>query len=326
MIPKSVRFINNEWFRKPVSALERTLRLPRLAKEFFLVVLNRVFLRVLLVFVVVRVLTSTLGLNVSAVLLVFITISILFIWELWHAKDWLANKVMPLHLKNVAEIKRLAKRSKNSSATELVKAIEKAIDLEGWGLVRSVYVGGPSWIWEFLIKRLHPILAPGLRDYRDLLVGLPNKNTEADVALWKVSQIGDNSKRQKLLEEFLEEYGSRVVDVDLEHPTLLEQPQALEHTLKMYAQLEKGPKERFEEAQRRRMAAEKKVRLLFRGLVKVAQENVRLIEDRRFYEFMADYDIRQMLLELGKRIKLDKPESVFQMTWKEVKERARKSS
>lgn len=326
MIPESVRFINNEWFRRPVSPLERTLRLPRLAKEFLLVVLNRIFLRILFIFIGLRILSDFVGLKSSSALLVLLTVVFLFLWELWRVKDWRANKVMPQHLKKAAEIKKLAKRSRSYSAAELVKAIERVIDLEAWGLVRSVYVGGPSWIWEFLIKGLHPILVPGLKDYRDLLVGLPNKNTEADMALWKVSQIKDDSKRQKALEEFLEEYGSRVVDVDLVYPTLREQPEVIKHILKMYAQLEKGPKERFEEAKRRRLAAEKKVRPVFRDLVKVAQENVRLIEDRRFYEFMSDYDVRQILLELGGRLKLDKPESIFQMSWKEVRQRARKRS
>ena len=57
-------------------------------------------------------------------------------------------------------------------------------------------------------------------------------------------------------------------------------------------------------------------------LLKKVQENVALREDRRYYQFISDYYIRVMLIELGEKLSL-KDNEIFTMKWDNIKSKTK---
>ncbi|OGM20568.1 hypothetical protein A2714_04480 [Candidatus Woesebacteria bacterium RIFCSPHIGHO2_01_FULL_38_9] len=102
-----------------------------------------------------------------------------------------------------------------------------------------------------------------------------------------------------------------------------EKPEVIENLLRLYSNLEESPEAKMEKAVEIRKIEEEKIKKPFLSLIKFSQQYVTLREDRRFYEFLADYDLRQILISLGGKIGLEKPEDIFNLSWKEIKIRAR---
>jgi len=312
---RNFRFLNPEWFRKPLSRIEETLRIPVLIKNGAVILVSRILLPWLLFTLLVWWLTG--GITLAALGPVIILIS-----ELLVLKRWYEKRILKQHLKNIKLIKTIFKK-KSLSIKELRNDIKQAVGLAGWGLVRIAYVGLASWGWEIIFRTLYPLLTNTQIDYRDLLIGFKNKGIETDQALWEVAQ--EKNKQKEKLRKYLNEYGSRVEDIDLAYPTFRENKKAVNSMIKLYARIS-SPISSLNKAKKKRIDSTKEVlkdlrmpQSIFRYLLKTVQTNVRLREDRRFYNFIADYYLRQMIISLGAKLKLDKKE-VFNKSWKELKD------
>ena len=318
---RRLRTLNPEWLRNPFSRLEETLRLPYLIRYVLQVFTGRLIL--------LWILSSILFWKIFGVLVALLLGFVLaLIIELFALRKWYEKSILPKHLLNLEKVMKVYKRRNSFSNKELAGKIEETVKLSSWGLIRIGYVGLASWGWEIVFRWLYPLLV-GNREtpYHDLLIGFMNKSMEADQQLWLVAQENDSKKRRQKLDKYLEAYGSRVEDVDLSRPTFREQPEAIKSLLKLYSQTP-TPELSFKKAVEKR---EKSIQIVLQNLripknifvqfLKLVQKNVALREDRRYYEFLADFYIRRMIILLGKRLNLKESE-IFIKPWKELKNEA----
>lgn len=319
---KHMSSINSEWLRKPMSQMEKTLRFPYLIKIAIGLFLAKTAPKWLVLsyifwfFIKNPPLSAILGFLSS------------LIWEMFTLRDWYRNKAFPTHKNNMAHVRNVFGKLDSFTISELVEQIDVVAQKSAWNMVHSGYLILPSWGWEIVFKILYPFLVSNKSiPYQNLLIGFNNKTVEADQKFWEVSQEKDISTQKKQLEQYLEEYGSRVDDLDIALPTLRERPKAVDSLLAL-SKISPSPKSRFASARVKREHSLKQVKKqlrippsAFNGLVEIVQKNVSLREDRRFYEFQADYYLRQMLLSLAKRISIPDVK-LFNMSWKEVKNAA----
>lgn len=308
---RNFRAINPEWFRSPLSKIEETLRMPYLIKNGVVMIALRVFLPWLGLTAVIYWLTGRIQLAALGPI-------VILIYELFSLKDWFETRIINKHLENVKKVKQNYHQSKKANKTELVGLIEKSVRLTSWGMIRIVYVGLAAWGWVIIFRTMLPLITKSKHDYQDMLIGFNNKTYEADQALWEVA----NGKKK--LSWFLEKYGSRVEDIDLELPTLQENKQTVNAIIKLYKSIP-SPTKALENAKLRRIKKTKEVmedlrvsKTWFKWFLRITQENGRLREDRRYYIFLADYYVRQMIIRLGQELNLSKDE-VFNKSWKELR-------
>jgi len=315
------RFLNPEWFREPQSVLELTLRVPYFLRHGFSLFKYRILLRLLLLLFVSWYLTDLLLISIVLVFPIFL-LSELFLLK----KDYYKN-FLPRHLSNIETIKDYHKVRYGLSDEDLASTIESSIDISSWGAVRIAYTGLASWGWEILFKSIYPVIVRSSIPYQNLLIGFNNKVVETDQKLWEVSQEKNKEKQYRKLDKYLDEYGSRVEDADLSFQTLREKPDVVNNMIELYSKIP-SPLSAVNEAKKTREISEREIlselripRSWFKFLLKTVQQNVMLREDRRFYEFIGDYYIREMVLELAKRLDISNKE-IFNQTWKDIKREA----
>ena len=308
------RFLNPEWFRKPQSKLEATLRIPLVTKEIGILALTRVFPLIAIFSLTIRFLIT------FPIIPIVLGVFHYILFELWVLERWYKNNLLPYHIKNIDFVNKM-EIPVDSNA--LIGNIEKSIRMSAYGIVRIGYVGLASWGWEMLFKFIYPLIA---RDkeyiYSDLLIGMPNKVLEFNQTLWEVANETDNSKKVMMYQSFLDKFGSVVDDMDLSFRTFREKPNAI----KILLDLNKDtiePDIDHQKTLNRYQSTLNSVKLIipfpfFINLVNKVRANVVLREDRRFYEFVMDYKIRVMILELGKRKNIAESE-LFNKSWEELK-------
>ncbi|HLB51370.1 hypothetical protein A3F07_04550 [candidate division WWE3 bacterium RIFCSPHIGHO2_12_FULL_38_15] len=308
------RFLNPEWFRKPQSKLEATLRIPLVTKEIGILALTRVFPLIAIFSLTIRFLIT------FPIIPIVLGVFLYILFELWVLERWYKNNLLPYHIKNIDFVNKM-EIPVDSNA--LIGNIEKSIRMSAYGIVRIGYVGLASWGWEMLFKFIYPLIA---RDkeyiYSDLLIGMPNKVLEFNQTLWEVANETDNSKKVMMYQSFLDKFGSVVDDMDLSFRTFREKPNAI----KILLDLNKDtiePDIDHQKTLNRYQSTLNSVKLIipfpfFINLVNKVRANVVLREDRRFYEFVMDYKIRVMILELGKRKNIAESE-LFNKSWEELK-------
>src|SRR3989338_7211126 len=308
------RFLNPEWFRKPQSKLEATLRIPLVTKEIGILALTRVFPLIAIFSLTIRFLIT------FPIIPIVLGVFLYILFELWVLERSYKNILLPYHIKNIDFVNKM-EIPVDSNA--LIGNIEKSIRMSAYGIVRIGYVGLASWGWEMLFKFIYPLIA---RDkeyiYSDLLIGMPNKVLEFNQTLWEVANETDNSKKVMMYQSFLDKFGSVVDDMDLSFRTFREKPNAI----KILLDLNKATIELAIDHQKtlnRYQSTLNSVKLIipfpfFINLVNKVRANVVLREDRRFYEFVMDYKIRVMILELGKRKNIAESE-LFNKSWEELK-------
>ena len=308
-----------EWYRESVSKLERTLRVPYLVKNAVILFLCRT----LVVWV-----AWGLGLEFvfhNLLVAVFLGLILTLITEMFLVREWLLGKIIPRHIKNLELVKKWQNEAKEKG---LIEVIKKSVDLSAWGMINIVYAAPQSWGWEIVFRILYPfVVRPNGIYCSDLLVGFPNKTVEADQLMWEAANEADPESRRKLMDQYLEEYGSRVDDVDLAKPTLRENVEAVTALVELYKDSE-SPRRSVEKAQKRRETATREIagylrvpKSWFLSFLKLVQNNVQLREDRRFYEFVMDYYLRQMIFKLADNLKISRKE-IFNKSWKEIKHAA----
>ncbi|MBU0535321.1 hypothetical protein KKC62_03975 [Patescibacteria group bacterium] len=313
------RFLNPEWFRKPQSELELTLRTPLVIKEMFTLAFLRIIPVVLVFALLVKLLLGIPVLSFIVGLLLFL------LYELYALEHWYRKKLLPKQKESIELVNNMRVQDDNK---ELISNIEKATVLSAKGMVKIGYVGLASWGWEILFKETFPLIAKNNNyHYTDLLIGISNIVLEADQALWEVANEDDPNKKQVMYQEFLNKYGSQVDDMDLSFKTLREKAKALDRLLELNKGVPSPNSEhdkmikRYKEAKDTFVSKVRIPRPIFDKLLDKVRSNVALREDRRFYEFSMDYKLRIMLIELGNRLGISE-EELFSKSWKEIKDAA----
>lgn len=318
MFREKIRLFNPEWFREPASKLESTLRTPYILKSGLNFFIRRLGFYWFISGLVIWILFDT----IFIAILLGLPISLII--ELFTLKKYYETKALPKHLKNIELVKKLFEESKKVTNSQLVKSIEKSVKLSTWGMVNITYVGVSAWGWEIVFRILYPLLSNSKIHYSNLLIGFKNKATDSDQLLWEVAQEKDKENQKIKLEEYLSEYGSKVDDLEISKPTLREQPKLVKKLLELYSETE-SPTKLLKVQQNKRDGDVQSVsenlkipRSLFHLLLKKVQENVVLREDRRYYQFIGDYYVRAMLIELSKRLSL-KENEIFTKSWDNIK-------
>lgn len=304
-----------EWLRKVPSRMELTLRFPLLIKHFLLIFLKRFVLKAFLIGLFLWFLTHRLILSFSLSFIIALTVEMLTL------EKWYQKKILPRHLNNLKKVRAMV----DVSPELLVKNIKRSADLSAWGIANIFYLVLPSWGWEIIFRFLYSLMVKSPSPaYQELLIGFRHQSFKADQELWRISQSKDLSEKERLLNDYLENYGSRVSDLDLSLPTLREQSGAVKKLVDLY-QTSLSPRIRLLTAEERRKTALKQIetrlkvpKSFFRWLLEVVRRNVALREDRRFYEFVMDYDLRQMIIKLGQNLNINS-QVVFNKSWGELK-------
>jgi len=204
-----------------MSALERALRLPLLIST----VIKLFFVRTAPLWFSFSVIIWLLLHNIGAAIVIGFSFSL--IWEMFALYRWYEKQVLPIHFKNISTIRESFKKMETFSISELISQIEESVKRSAWSIIHIVYLALPSWGWEIVFKALYPFLVSDKRiPYQYLLIGFSNKTVEADQELWKIAQEKNLTTQKKLLEQYLEIFGSRVEDIDLAYPTLRERPKS----------------------------------------------------------------------------------------------------
>ena len=193
----------SEWYREPISKLEKTLRVPLLIREAVLLFLNRVVWIWLAWGVGLEILFD------SLILAIFLGFLLAFITEMFLVRRWLLEKIIPQQLKNFEIVKSQYERLDGMTVKDLVKTIEKSVRLSSWGIVNITYAAPQSWGWEIIFRALYPLLVkPCEISYSDLLVGFQNKTIESDQLMWKAVNENVPEVHRKIINQYLEEFGS----------------------------------------------------------------------------------------------------------------------
>lgn len=313
------RFLNPEWFRNPQSKLELTLRLSRVWREAARLFITRVFpLNFGFGFIFWLVFDSWLIAGILS-FLAFV------VFELMILESWYRKRVLPQQKANIQTVTELVQASEGRGAGEIIDAIDQGAKLSMRGLANVVYVGIAAWGWEAFLRLAFPLMTkPGQFDYRDLLIGLRNIILEVDQALWEVAQEKDLLQREQMYQNYLVDYGSRVDDMDLALPTLRENPAVLKKMIELY-QDQPSPAETNAKQQARYQQNMALIRSqlripadIFTLLIEKVRANVALRDDRRFYGYAMDYDLRMMILALAEALEIA-PDQIFDYSWKELK-------
>jgi len=310
---------NLEWHREKFSRMEKTLRFPRVAVQALLLFVKRILPIWFIFFVVLDLLLWD---------RFFIwTLSILgyLVVELHTLRKWYLFTILPKHEEKVGKSIDLYNACiSDPKHAYLFDFIEEMTNNAAWSLVNIGYSGIAAWIWEFILRFMFKVgVKPCDVLYSDLLIGFESKTVELNQALWKVAQIDADNEREQALEDFRQEYGNRVNDWDLKHPTLRESPDYLKTLLGLYRSTE-APKNKTQEQEEKRTESTKKVlenlripKRIFEHVLNQAQLNIPLREDRRFHEFRYDYYIRQLLFLVAEQKQIDHSD-LFDKDWKEI--------
>ena len=312
--------LNLEWHREKFSKLEKTLRFPRVVTQAVIVFIKRIFP----IWFVFFVLSDLLFAN--RLLIWILSILGYLMVELHMLRRWYFATVLPKHEEKVGKSIDLY----NSCISDpkhayLFDFIEEITNNAAWSLANVGYSGIAAWIWEYILRFLFGIgVKPCDVVYSDLLVGFESKTVELNQALWEVAQIEEDVARGEALEGFEQDYGNRVNDWDLKHPTLRESPDYLKTLLKLYKSTD-APKNKMKEQEEKRMESVNKVlenlripKAVFKHVLNQAQLNIPLREDRRFHEFRYDYYIRQLLFLVAEQKSIDR-ENLFDNDWKQLR-------
>lgn len=325
-IAKTMRLLNSEWFRHPFSPLEKTLRGPFLARSALVIFL----IRIIPVWVA---LGLVIGLIAGKFLLALaLGFSVTLARELFTLRQWYEESVLPRHRKQLSIIRKTDDRKSQTTTPNLVNHVEMAARQSAWSIINIGYLGVAAWGWEIIFRAIYPLLVTHDKiPYQNVLIGFNNKTTEADQRLWEIAQVKNRTQKNQLLSTYLDAYGSRTEDLDLAYPTLRERPKTIASLLILY-QKTPSPQSLVKKAQQKREESLKQVlsalripQPVFLELLNLVQANVVVREDRRFYEFEADYYIRSLLFELATRVCIPK-EKLFTMTWRQIKHTAYRQS
>lgn len=227
--------------------------------------------------------------------------------EMKIAKNRWLNEVIPRYQKKIDSISQL--RITNYSLKAKLKLLKEIAELEGWFMAESIFVALFCGLAEILLKITYPLFVKNSPsyEYRDLLIGFPDKGLEADRKLWKIAQIKDSSKREQKIKNWTDKYGYRIQDKDLIYPVLGERKDLINSYLELYKNLP-DPKIKHQQAEERRSDREKFVKEntknipilinIFCYIVFQAQNYAQIRNSRPFY-YQGNKYIRRVLLHFA---------------------------
>ena len=229
---------------------------------------------------------------------------------------WL-NQVIP---KYNTEITKLSKTNlKNSSPKKLIEVLKQMAELEGWLFGESLFVGVVCGITELLLKFAYQLFVKDQnpQNYRELLIGFPDKGLEMDTKLWDIAQIRNTKKKQVESEKWINQYGYRIQDKDLLYPTLGENMELINSYLNLYKNIP-DPRQRQKNAEKKRLARERFVRQnnrfaksILQTIIKQAQEYAQIRNSRPYY-YQGNRIMRSILLEIAGRARFfDEKNDIF---------------
>lgn len=226
--------------------------------------------------------------------------------EIKNAKSRWLNQVIP---KYESEITKLSKiNPKGVSEEKLVDGFKRTAKLEGWLFGESLFVGVICGITELLLKITYSLLVKDSspQNYRELLIGFPDKGLEMDTRLWDIAQIRDSKKKQIELEMWTSQYGYRIQDKDLLYLTLGENRELINSYLNLYKDIP-NPRQKRKSAEEKRLAGKDYVRQntriadsMIQTIVKQAQEYAQIRNSRPYY-YKGNKVMRHALLEIAAR-------------------------
>jgi len=318
-----------EWYHKPISPMEESLLLPQHINRSTALFSKRLGIRFPAPEQTWKVIDGWLYFT-DRYRQLFLQAGIIglpgrFFGQLPIVKDHWLKEVQPKYQKRIDELKRLILESCKND--ELVDLVKKTVDTEGDLMAESMYVVLFAVPGEVALKYAYKTLAgdPNPSNYRELLVGFPDRGIEADVVLWKISQITDGAKQKAQLDKWLNEFGHRIQDKDIVFPTLGENAKMAAALIKLY----KGapsPALRVKAAVKRRESREEYVKEhvgswawpFFEAIKKTAQEYARVRNSRPFY-YQGNQLIRKMLITLAGRLPgINDPQDVFFVRFDEL--------
>lgn len=260
----------------------------------------------------------------------FLLLPLQIIRELRVARDRWLTEILPSYQ---LQIDKIAKAKLNSfSSLELVNLLNCTAELEGWFFSEALYVGVICGMSELLLKFTYPLLihtpSTNHNQYRELLVGFPDKGLESDAAFWKVAQVRDKNAREKQLLEWIEQFGYRIQDKDLLYPTLGENRRLIDSYITLYQDLP-DPRLRQQRAVARRRQCQEDafahvrfsliMKPVFSSLVSLVQRYAQIRNSRPFY-YQGNKYMRQILRELSQRIHVREFNDVFFLKMTELEQ------
>ena len=157
---------NLEWFREPLSPLEKTLRLRLIYKHILIIFVVRFLPRYFILLVLLYL--------IQAPFTPLIAFIIFFASEMFLLESWYHQRVLPKHKKSITEIRDLASKITKDNTPEVIKLIKKAANASAWSIVNIGYLIVPSWGWEIILKTVYPVITKkGAPLFQDLFVFLP---------------------------------------------------------------------------------------------------------------------------------------------------------
>ncbi len=327
-----------EWLREPVSPLMESFlhRLEpeanRVLKDWLGVTLSRPFLKNIDGYIYLKI-DPFLPLKQPRVFLVPIK---LFQGLRSVDKEW-RKQILPKYKKEMSKLKKFD--FKKASNQDLLAYLEKIMKFEAWIVTNSMYVGLHCVYSEILLLYAYKFLVKdgNWRNYNQLIRGFPNKTIEADQALWELARSLKKPSYKDRLSAFVGEYGHRVFDIDVIHPTLAEDKDLLDNLIRIYSKVtpSKNPANQLKEAKKDRLKQEKfafknlrewvpLTRRIFEKILRFSQRYADIRESRPYYHLMAFSLSRKTLLELGGRLaQLKKPDDIFYLTHQEIEDLVR---
>jgi len=311
-----------EWYHKPVSPMEETLLLPEHINQALSLISRRLGVKFPPQEKTWKVIDGYLYFT-DKYWKLFLQIGIFllpfrFFQQLPKAKyDWL-NEALPSYQKKIDDLRKI--NLDNYKGKELIELLKDTVKTEGKLMAESVYTVLYAIFSEISLKIAYWVLIKDKNplNYHELLIGYPDRGIKSDIRLWEIAQIKNKIEQDKLLHEWLEEYGYRIQDKDISYPTLGENIETVKTLLNIYKD-SPNPQERVKISQTRREARERYVKVnllpftefIFTKIKGSAQEYAQIRNSRPYY-YQGNQIIRKILLILAGRIpKFNEPKDIF---------------
>lgn len=320
-----------DWFREPLSPLEKTWRLPFLFKEGRDFIKKRLGLKVPLDYYQIR--GGYVFIRNDWLKLFFqpgtIFAPIKFLTNFFSEKENWEKQILP-------ESKQLIKKwqkQKISSKTnvELWNCANQIMKEDTNLSIRTVYVGIYSISIELLLSWFYKLF---VRDqysgYQKLLIGFPNQNHKINQDLQELAKLQQNNheKYEEKRVEFTENFGFRSSDWDIVLPTFGEQIETINQLIKLHQEnpdqdfnqvLKKSLDEKNEKAKfvLKNLRFKLITRPIFSWILKWSWEYIPLREDRAFWGGSGIFFVRRCLNLLGKKLDLE-PNMIYYLKKQEL--------
>jgi hypothetical protein len=308
-----------DWFREPMSPLERTWRGPFLFRAAQQVFGEKLSLKIPDNFYLIRdgyvyIRHDWMRLLIQATI-PFAAIK--FTRGMSFEKKNFEERLLPKY-RSLRAIWRSA-QWQQLSKEELWRDLNALMETDTRYAIRIAYVGIYGFTFEFLLQWFyHHWVRDDSNGYQELLTGFANRSYELNQVLFEISQQyldNDTAAFREQFDAVIREYGTKKSDWELSLPVLGEFPDSLRHLIETYrAYPEFDPRRRLQNTQEKRRQKKEfafshlrygwVTAPLLRWILRWAWEYVPLRETRQHFIGGGTYFLRQRLEVLGSRLGL----------------------